>query len=138
MKPAWDKLGEAYADSSSVVIGDADCTADGKELCNDNGVSGYPTIKYFDAEGEHKYSGGRDFDALKKFVEENLEAACSIENPEEGCSEREQKYIAKWSAKKDKAAAEVTRLEGNMKKKMKSGLKQWMGQRLNILKQLSA
>ena len=55
MKPAWDKLGEAYADSSSVVIGDADCTADGKELCNDNGVSGYPTIKYFDAEGEHKY-----------------------------------------------------------------------------------
>ena len=138
MKPAWDKLGEAYADSSSVVIGDADCTADGKELCNDNGVSGYPTIKYFDAEGEHKYSGGRDFDALKKFVEDNLEAACSIENPEEGCSEREQKYITKWSAKKDQAAAEVKRLEGNMKKKMKSGLKQWMGQRLNILKQLSA
>ena len=121
-----------------MVIGDADCTADGKELCNDNGVSGYPTIKYFDAEGEHKYSGGRDFDALKKFVEDNLEAACSIENPEEGCSEREQKYITKWSAKKDKAAAEVKRLEGNMKKKMKSGLKQWMGQRLNILKQLSA
>lgn len=138
MKPAWDKLGEEYADSSSVLIGDADCTADAKTLCSDQGVSGYPTIKYFDAEGEHKYSGGRDFDALKQFVEENLEASCSIENPEDGCSEKEQKYITKWSAKKDKAAAEVKRLESNMGKKMKGSLKKWMGQRLNILKQLSA
>jgi len=138
MKPAWDQLGEEYANSASVLIGDADCTADAKSLCQEKGVSGYPTIKYFDSEGEHKYAGGRDFDTLKKFVEENLEAKCSIETPEDGCTEREQKYIAKWSAKKDKAAAEVTRLEGNMKKKMKGDLKAWMGQRLNILKQLAA
>lgn len=135
MKPAWDKLGEEYADSSSVLIGDADCTASGKELCNDNDVKGYPTIKYFDAEGEHKYNGGRDFDALKAFVEENLAASCDIGNPTETCSEREQRYIEKWSGRKDRAAAEVERLTKNLGKKMKADLKKWVGQRINILKQ---
>ena len=40
MKPAWDKLGDAYADSASVVVGDADCTASGQSLCQDHGVGG--------------------------------------------------------------------------------------------------
>jgi hypothetical protein len=35
MKPAWDQLGAEYADSTSVVIGDADCTASAQELCTD-------------------------------------------------------------------------------------------------------
>lgn len=138
MKPAWDQLGEEFAGSSSVVIGDADCTASGKALCDANGVKGYPTIKYFDAEGEHKYTGGRDFDSLKTFVEENLATACDVTAPEEGCDEREQKYIAKWSAKgKDKCASEVTRLEKNFQTKMKADLKKWMGKRIAILKQLA-
>jgi hypothetical protein len=35
------------------------------------GVKGYPTLKVFkgSAEGE-KYQGGRDFEALRKFVED--------------------------------------------------------------------
>lgn len=33
MKPAWDELGELYAASSSVLIGDVDCTAEGESLC---------------------------------------------------------------------------------------------------------
>jgi len=136
MKPAWDQLGEEYADSTSVLIGDADCTASGKELCNENGVSGYPTIKYFDAEGEHKYSGGRDFDALKSFVEENLLVKCDVQHPEENCSEKETKYITKWSAKADKAEAEIERLKKNLGKKMKGNLKKWIGQRIAILEQL--
>eukprot|EP00450_Noctiluca_scintillans_P009823 CAMPEP_0194487504 /NCGR_PEP_ID=MMETSP0253-20130528/7763_1 /TAXON_ID=2966 /ORGANISM="Noctiluca scintillans" /LENGTH=75 /DNA_ID=CAMNT_0039327735 /DNA_START=66 /DNA_END=289 /DNA_ORIENTATION=- len=75
MKPAWDKLGETHA-GSSVLIGDVDCTSDeGKEACTNNGVRGYPTIKYFTAEtgkeGE-TYSGGRTFEALDEFVKEKL------------------------------------------------------------------
>ena len=50
MKPDWDRLGEEYADRSDVIIGDADCTASGESLCKAQGVSGYPTIKYFDGE----------------------------------------------------------------------------------------
>ena len=33
MKPDWDALGDEYADSKTVIIGDVDCTAAGKPLC---------------------------------------------------------------------------------------------------------
>ena len=55
MKPDWDSLGAAYADSKTVIIGDVDCTAAGKPLCDKYGVKGYPTIMYFnppDEDGE--------------------------------------------------------------------------------------
>ena len=46
-----------------------------KDLCSKEGVRGYPTIKYWKAgqpaDGT-KYQGGRDFNALKKFVESTL------------------------------------------------------------------
>jgi len=136
MKPAWDKLGAEYEGSSSVVIGDADCTASGKELCDANGVSGYPTIKYFDAEGEHKYSGPRDYDGLKAFVSENLEQKCTIEEQDK-CTEKETKYIAKMqAADAEKVTAQLARLEKMMSKPMKKSLKAWVSQRLAILKQL--
>jgi hypothetical protein len=70
MKPSWDKLGDEYAGSSSVLIADADCTAGADELCSQFGIRGYPTIKYFldgDSEGQD-YKGGRDFDSMKEFV----------------------------------------------------------------------
>ena len=41
MKPDWDKLMEAFAGSETQLVGDADCTADGKDLCNAQGVKGY-------------------------------------------------------------------------------------------------
>ena len=43
-------------------------------MCSDNGVRGYPTLKFYkpgDQEGE-KYQGGRDIDALAAFVEEQI------------------------------------------------------------------
>ena len=40
MKPAWDQLGDEYAASSSVVIADVDCTAEGEDLCQEFGVQG--------------------------------------------------------------------------------------------------
>jgi len=45
MKPDWDALGDVYEDSKTVLIGDADCTAAGKSLCEKHGVRGYPTLK---------------------------------------------------------------------------------------------
>ena len=67
MKPAWDQLGDEFADSTSVVIGDVDCTVE-EELCGKYGVEGYPTIKYFtgatDPLGD-SYDGGREYDDLK-------------------------------------------------------------------------
>jgi len=137
MKPDWDKLGTEYADRSDVVIGDADCTASGQSLCQDQGVSGYPTIKYFDAEGEHQYQGGRDFDALKKFVEENLVQQCLLDE-QSNCSDKEKKYIKKMGAK-DAAAREkqIQRLTKMKADKMAPNLKKWVLQRLAILQQYS-
>ena len=106
MKPAWDQLSEEFESSTSVVVADVDCTVE-TELCSDYDVSGYPTIKYFTAETDEKgadYSGGRDFDGLKKFVEESLEVKCLLAD-DAGCSDKEKEIMAKW---KDKPKADVT------------------------------
>mmetsp|Transcript_24108 Transcript_24108/g.39899 ORF Transcript_24108/g.39899 Transcript_24108/m.39899 type:complete len:172 (+) Transcript_24108:227-742(+) len=80
MKPDWDKLMDAFADSPSAMIGDVDCTAEGKPLCDANGVKGYPTIKFGDPSALEDYKGGRDYDSLLKFAEENLKPMCSPSN----------------------------------------------------------
>ncbi|KAG7355951.1 thioredoxin [Nitzschia inconspicua] len=138
MKPAWDQLGDEYAASSSVVIADVDCTASGEELCESFEIRGYPTIKYFldgDSKGQD-YQGGRDFDSLKTFVEENLEVKCDVRNPTE-CSEKEKSYIEKMKAKsKDDRVKQIIRLEGMVGESMKADLKTWLRQRLHILRSL--
>jgi hypothetical protein len=80
MKPAWDKLMGDFADSTSAMIADVDCTAAGKPLCDANGVKGFPSIKYGDPSDLQDYQGGRDYDALKKFADENLKPMCSPSN----------------------------------------------------------
>jgi len=69
MKPDWDKLSAEYKDSKTAVIADVDCTADGKSLCEANGVRGYPTIKTGPADDLQDYKGGRDLASLKKHAE---------------------------------------------------------------------
>jgi len=82
MKPAWDKLMSEFSGHASALVGDVDCTADGKPLCDSNGVRGFPTIKYGDPSNLEDYKGGRDFDSLKKFADENLKPICSPSNIE--------------------------------------------------------
>jgi len=67
---------EEFKDSPKAVIGDVDCTADGKSLCEANDVRGYPTIKYGEVGDLKDYKGGRNFAELKKFAEENLGPTC--------------------------------------------------------------
>jgi thioredoxin-like negative regulator of GroEL len=138
MKEDWEQLGGEY-EGSSVLIGDADCTASGKELCEKNGVSGYPTIKYFkDGADAQDYQGGRSFDDLKKFVQDELEAKCDIAAPAE-CTDKEKKYIEKMKAKPaEDQKKQLTRLDAMKGDKMKAELKLWLSQRLRILTQLTA
>mmetsp|Transcript_7656 Transcript_7656/g.19755 ORF Transcript_7656/g.19755 Transcript_7656/m.19755 type:complete len:146 (-) Transcript_7656:278-715(-) len=140
MKQAWEDLGTAFEGSSSVVIGDVDCTVE-TDLASDYDVSGYPTIKYFTPETDAKgdsYSGGRDLDSLKKFVEDKLERKCDPATPTD-CSEKEQKFITKMTSKGEAAqAAELTRLEGMKEKKMKAEQKAFLFARIHILKQMAA
>jgi len=81
MKPDWDQLADAFKDSKTVLIADVDCTVE-KGLCSKYGVKGFPTIKYFtdgDMEGE-AYEGGRTFNDLKSFADENLGPSCNSDN----------------------------------------------------------
>jgi len=80
MKPDWDKLMKNYKDHASALVADVDCTAAGKPLCDSNGVRGFPTIKYGDPGALEDYKGGRDYNALKKFADENLKPMCSPSN----------------------------------------------------------
>merc|ERR1711959_438709 len=57
-----------------------DCTAEGKPLCEEHGVQGFPTIKWGDPSALEDYDGGRDYDDLEKFAEENLKPMCSPKN----------------------------------------------------------
>jgi len=140
MKPDWDKLGAAYADSSSVLVGDADCTADGKALCDDIGVSGYPTIKYFTAETGKKgedYSGGRSYDALDKFTKETLAKKCDV-TTKEGCDDKQKDYIEKQAGKGvEKQKAEGARLAGMKAGDMTDDKRAWLNKRIAILNDLT-
>jgi len=114
MKPAWDKLGSEFADSKHVVIGDCDCTVH-KGLCSEHGVRGYPTIKYWNGGDAEDFKGGRSFDALKKFVDENLGPICSLDN-KDACKPDQLKDLEEAAAMPAAdRAAEIKEIEGKIK-----------------------
>jgi hypothetical protein len=79
MKPDWDKLMTEYKGHKTILVGDVDCTAAGKPLCDGNGVKGFPTIKHGDPAGLEDYEGGRDLAALSAFAGK-LKPVCSPAN----------------------------------------------------------
>lgn len=97
LKPAWDKLGDEYDGSSTVLIGDVDCTVH-QNLCQKYGVQGYPTLKYFTANpmGD-SYNGGRDYEELSKFAKESLGPSCGVEHMELCDAEQKKSLEAKMA-----------------------------------------
>ena len=74
LAPVYEELAQALAfaeDKVSIAKVDADAE---KELGKRFGVRGYPTLKWFDGKSDEPedYSGGRDLESLKKFVEEKI------------------------------------------------------------------
>jgi thioredoxin-like negative regulator of GroEL len=132
MKPDWDKL--AIESHPSVFIADVNCS-DEAELCKENGVQGYPTIKVYTDGEEAPYSGGRSFEETFSFVDENLAVKCNASQPST-CSAKAQKYIEKW--RRGDVEKEIARLQGMIGRDMTLELKRWLKERLNILKQISS
>jgi len=79
MKPDWDKLMAEYKDHASILIADVDCTTEGKELCSEHGVRGYPTIKSGDPAAMEDYKGGRTLSDFQKHAA-SLKPSCSPAN----------------------------------------------------------
>jgi len=100
MKPDWDKLMDKFAGSATQMVGDVDCTAEGKPLCDSNGVKGFPTIKWGDPSDLQSYEGGRSYDDLETFATENLKPVCSPKNIDL-CDDDKKAEIAKLQAMPD-------------------------------------
>merc|ERR1719498_495828 len=129
MKPAWDKLMKNWNKGDRLktsLIADVDCTAEGKPLCEQNGVQGFPSIKWGDVSALEDYQGGRDYDALKKFAKENLKPICSPSNIDL-CDDEKKAEIAKFqamsaedlSAEIEKKKAEIKTAESTFEEEVK-------------------
>mmetsp|Transcript_14581 Transcript_14581/g.33924 ORF Transcript_14581/g.33924 Transcript_14581/m.33924 type:complete len:218 (+) Transcript_14581:119-772(+) len=101
MKPDWDKLMDEFKDDDKKLIADVDCTADGKSLCDSNGVKGFPTLKHGDPSDLQDYQGARSYDAMKKFADE-LKPTCSPTNIDL-CDDEKKKEIDELKALDDEA-----------------------------------
>lgn len=122
MKPDWDKLIAEYKDSKEILVADVDCTAGGKDLCNEVGVRGYPTIKHGDPNNMEDYKGGRSFADLKKFASA-LGPQCGPANLDLCDAEKKQKIeelSALSAAERQKmisdSEATISKLEADFKK----------------------
>jgi hypothetical protein len=115
MKPAWDKLMKDFEGSATALVGDVDCTADGKPLCDSNGVQGFPTIKWGDPTALEDYQGGREYDDLKKFADENLKPICGPNNIDL-CDDDKKAEIEKFQAMgEDDLNSEIAEKEKEIK-----------------------
>lgn len=100
MAPDWEKLSGEWDGHEVGLIAEVDCTAEGKPLCDENGVKGFPTIKYGDPSSLDDYQGARTYDALAKFAEDNLKPICSPTNLAI-CDDDKKKQIEELMGKDD-------------------------------------
>merc|ERR1739844_194534 len=109
-------MGAQEWEGNDVVLNaEVDCTADGKSLCDANGVKGFPTLKYGDPTALDDYQGGRSFSDLSSFAKDNLKPTCSPSKIEL-CDDDKKKEIETLMALsddelKEKIAAEEQKLE---------------------------
>jgi len=125
MKPDWDKLMDAYADSKTALVADVDCTTEGKPLCDANGVQGFPTIKWGDPSNLEDYKGGRDYASLEKFAAENLKPMCSPANIDLCDDEKKstiEKFLAMAGSELEKLIEEKEKLLADAEEAFKTGV----------------
>eukprot|EP00555_Chaetoceros_dichaeta_P003189 CAMPEP_0198248834 /NCGR_PEP_ID=MMETSP1447-20131203/501_1 /TAXON_ID=420782 /ORGANISM="Chaetoceros dichaeta, Strain CCMP1751" /LENGTH=258 /DNA_ID=CAMNT_0043933315 /DNA_START=30 /DNA_END=809 /DNA_ORIENTATION=- len=92
----WIKLADEMSDNDGVIIAEADCTSDDiGSICSDNGVEGFPTLKYGDIGALTDYQGGRDYESLFEFTKENVKPGCSPARLEI-CDDAEKANIQKY------------------------------------------
>jgi len=97
MKPDWDRLAAEFADHPTTGVFDVDCTAEGKPLCDANGVKGFPTLKHGDPNSLEDYKGGRGYEDLKEFAD-GLKPLCSPTS-RDLCDEEQLAKIDEFTAK---------------------------------------
>lgn len=110
MAPDWEKLAGDWKDDKVGLVAEVDCTAEGKPLCDANGVRGFPTLKYGDPAGLDDYQGSRSYSDLSKFAKDNLKPMCSPANLDL-CEEDKKKQIEEYMGKSDSELGELIEAE---------------------------
>ena len=69
LAPTYEELAQKMTENEEVIIAEVDCTQN-QELCQANGVRGYPTVLLFKGNVEEgkKFTGPRTLEELSKFV----------------------------------------------------------------------
>ena len=124
MKPAWDKLMEEYADSTKSVVADVDCDGAGASLCEKMNIEGFPTLKYGEAGNLQDYQGGRDYEELLEFAQENLQPVCGPLNLDL-CSSEKRTEIEKYQ---NMDPAELAALVEKLEKEEADAIAEWKGE----------
>ncbi|TDL16574.1 protein disulfide isomerase [Rickenella mellea] len=84
LAPIWEQLADAYVHAKDkVVIAKVDADGAGRELGQKYGVTGFPTLKWFNADGgePETYDGARDLEALAAFVTKKSGVKSNIKPP---------------------------------------------------------
>jgi len=155
--PSWNEVVQKFATNPDVKFGDialSDGGPRGGEGANPGG-GGWPTIRYYNKEtGTLGKSYEKKTDAsmcdelgpkgglMQPYVEEaGSTSECSVVAPYAGCGDKQKKFIEKMAGKLTAGEfdvdKQVVRLTAMKEKPMKAELKQWLNQRLAILKGLA-
>ncbi|KAI0947637.1 hypothetical protein AcW1_009346 [Taiwanofungus camphoratus] len=83
LAPTYEQLADAFAHAKDkVVVAKVDADGAGRPLGQKYGVTGFPTLQWFDPSGEpEKYEGARDLDALANFITQKSGVKSSIKPP---------------------------------------------------------
>jgi len=116
MKPSWDKLMKKFDGHASALVGDVDCTAEGsKDLCEEHGVQGFPTIKWGDPSALEDYEGGREYEDMETFANENLKPVCSPANIDLCDADKKEKIQTLMKMSTSDLAAEIEKKDAELK-----------------------
>ncbi|EDR23350.1 protein disulfide isomerase, putative [Entamoeba dispar SAW760] len=73
LAPTYEEVAQAFAENEDVIIAEVNCD-DHRELCQEHGIRGFPTVLVFNGEESKKFQEQRTVEELKKFVLENVPA----------------------------------------------------------------
>jgi len=76
MAPTWDELAAKFAGNPLAKVAKVDCTLEeNKDLCNEQGVDGFPTIFIYKAGNKiEEYNGSRALNDLFEFVSKHAQS----------------------------------------------------------------
>lgn len=83
MAEDWVAIGEDFGRDKNILIGEVDCTDESsgnEDLCGQQNIQGFPTLKYGSPHNLEEYQGGRDYESLSAFAKGSLGPQCGPEN----------------------------------------------------------